>query len=166
MNALDIIIALILLIGATAGAFKGFISQIFAIFSILLSVWLSFTSANALGEWLSQYISASEVLLKAIGFLLILIGVGILCKILGRLLEKLFQFAMLGWLNRILGAVFSCIKYALILGIIILLFDALNQNFEWVQPEVLAKSWVYSDLQALAEKVFPYFQKLIDFQAA
>ncbi len=161
MNALDIIILLILAIGAIMGIRKGFVSQAFSLISILVSVWLSFTCASAFGEWLSQYISTSEVILKIISFLIIFIGVGLLCNLLGKLVEKIFKLAMLGWLNRLLGAIFSMMKYVLFIGIAIQLFTSLNQQFGFVDNATLAQSGLYTAIKTISDVVFPYFKELI-----
>ena len=161
MNALDIIIALILLIGAIAGLRKGFIVQVFSIGAIILSAWLSYTFSSAFSEWLSAYIHAEGFWLNIISFLLIFIGIGILCRLLGRLVEKIFQFAMLGWLNRLLGAIFSVVKYALVLGLAMVLFNSINSRFAWVSEEKLAESKMYSLIKEGAYTVFPYFESLL-----
>ena len=161
MVALDIVIALILLIGAISGLRKGFIVQLFSIGAIILSAWLSYTFSSAFSEWLASYIHAEGFWLNIISFLLIFIGIGILCRLLGRLVEKIFKFAMLGWLNRLLGAVFSVAKYALVLGLVVVLFNAINSRFAWVQEEKLAESKMYALIKEGAYTVFPYFEGLL-----
>ncbi len=161
MNAFDIVIALILLIGAIAGLRKGFIIQVFSIGAIILSAWLSYTFSSAFSEWLSAYIHAEGFWLNIISFLLIFIGIGILCRLLGRLVEKIFKFAMLGWLNRLLGAVFSVAKYMLILGLAVVLFNSVNSRFAWVEEEKLAESKMYALIKEGAYTVFPYFEGLL-----
>ena len=161
MNALDIIIGLVLLIGAIAGLRKGFIVQLFSIGAIILSAWLSYTFSSAFSEWLSSYIHAEGFWLNIISFLLIFIGIGILCRLLSKLVEKIFKFAMLGWLNRLLGAVFSVAKYALVLGLAVVLFNAINSRFAWVPEEKLAESKMYALIKEGAYTIFPYFEGLL-----
>ncbi|MCR4565663.1 MAG: CvpA family protein [Bacteroidales bacterium] len=161
MNALDIVIVLILVIGAVAGLRKGFIAQLFAIISILLSAWLAYTFSSAFSEWLAAYIHAEGFWLNIISFLLIFIGVGLLCRLLGNALEGIFKLALLGWLNRLLGAVFSAAKYALVIGLAIILFNSLNSRFGWVPEEKLAESKMYVIMKNGAYSVFPYFQGLL-----
>ena len=87
MVALDIVIALILLIGAISGLRKGFIVQLFSIGAIILSAWLSYTFSSAFSEWLASYIHAEGFWLNIISFLLIFIGIGILHTICTYLLR-------------------------------------------------------------------------------
>ena len=161
MNALDLIILLLLLIGFIAGLRKGFIVQLFSIGAIILSAWLAYTFSSAFSEWLASYIHAEGFWLNIITFLLIFVGIGILCRLLGQLVEKIFKFAMLGWLNRLLGAVFSVAKYALVLGLAAVLFNSANSRFAWVQEEKLAESKMYALIKEGAYAVFPYFEGLL-----
>ena len=161
MVALDIVIALILLIGAISGLRKGFIVQLFSIGAIILSAWLSYTFSSAFSEWLASYIHAEGFWLNIISFLLIFIGIGILCRLLSKLVEKIFKFAMFGWLNRLLGAIFSVTKYALVLGLAVVLFNAVNSRFTWVEEEKLAESKMYTLIKEGAYTIFPYFEGLL-----
>ena len=161
MVALDIVIALILLIGALSGLQKGIIVQIFSIGAIIVSAWLSFTFSSAFSEWLASYIHTEGFWLNIICFLLIFIVIGILCRLLGKLVEKIFSLAMLGWLNRLLGAVFSVAKYALVLGLAAVLFNSINSRFAWVPEEKLAESKMYTLIKEGAYSVFPYFEGLL-----
>lgn len=161
VNALDIIIILILLIAAIAGVRKGFIVQLFSIAAILLSAWLSYTSSSAFSQWLAAYIHAEGFWLNIISFLLIFIGIGLLFRLLGKLVESIFKLAMLGWLNRVLGAVFSAAKYALLIGLAIVLFNTANSRFAWVPEETLAESKMYVLMKSAAYGAFPYFQDLL-----
>ena len=161
MNALDVVILLILIIGAIAGLRKGFIAQIFSIAAIFVSAWLSYTFSSAFSQWLAAYIHAEGFWLNIISFLLIFIGIGLLCRLLGKLLESIFKLAMLGCLNRLLGAVLSMAKYALVIGLAIILFNTVNERFKWVDDAKLAESQLYTIIKTGAYSLFPYFQELL-----
>jgi membrane protein required for colicin V production len=75
--------------------------------------------------------------------------------------EKIFKLAMLGWLNRLLGAIFSMMKYVLFVGIAIQLFTSLNQQFGFVDNATLAQSGLYTAIKTISDVVFPYFKELI-----
>ena len=166
MNALDIVDLLILIIGAVAGLRKGFFSQAFAILAILLSAWISFTCAGAISEWIASWVHAEGVWLKIITFLVIFIGVGILCRLVSKVFDRLFKVAMLGWLNRLMGAVLSVCKYLIILGLIAILFNTVNKEFKWVDEATLSQSKSYVVIRDGAYKLFPYFKELLSGSAA
>lgn len=161
MNILDIIILICLIPAIIQGLRKGFISQAVSIISLLAGVWASARFANIVGDWLAQYITASEQVLKIVSFALILIVVFIILGLIGKLLEGIFKLVMLGWLNRLLGMVFSLLKWMLVLGLLVMAFNSLNTTFEIVRPEVLADSVLYPIIKDFADKVFPYLQSLL-----
>lgn len=164
MNILDIIILICLVPAIIQGLRKGFIAQLISIISIIAGVWASARFANIVGEWVSQYISASEQIIKVVSFALILIGVFILLALLGRMLEGLFKLVMLGWLNKLLGVVFSLVKCLLILSLVVLAFHSLNATFNFVKPSVMDESVLYPHIKELADTIFPYIKGLLTFK--
>lgn len=161
MNILDIIILICFVPALVQGLRKGFIAQVIAIVSILAGVYLSFRFSTAVSMWLSQYIQGSEQVLKIVAFALILIGVAAALTVVGKLIEGLFKIVMLGWLNKLLGAVFSLLKCALITGLLIMVFNSINNTFSLVAEEELAKSVLYPPLKDIAYTVFPYLKEML-----
>ena len=161
MNILDIIILLCLIPALIQGLFKGFISQAISLISIIVGVWASAHFAGLVCQWLSQHISGSEEVLKITAFALIFLVVIIGLILLGKVLEAAIKLVMLGWLNRLLGAIFAITKWLLILGLITIGFNAINDTFNLVKPETLAQSHLYPMLTNFANTVFPYFKNLM-----
>lgn len=161
MSILDIILLICFIPAIISGIRKGFISQVISIVSIIMGVWVSYEFASIFGKWIGQYIQASEQVLTVVAFALIMIGVFIGLGILGRFLESIVNFVMLGWLNRLLGVAFSLLKTALIVGLVIMLFNSMNNNMHIVSEEVLSGSLLYTPLKDMAYTVFPYLKSLI-----
>lgn len=161
MNILDIILLLCLVWAVVQGLRKGFISQVIAIISIISGVWMSARFTNVVCTWLSQWISGSEQVLKVVAFTLILVAVFLVLAALGKALEGIIRLVMLGWLNKLLGVVFSLLKCLLILGLIVLAFNSLNSTIQLVKPEYLADSILYGPIRDLANSVFPYVKEMI-----
>ena len=164
MNILDAIILICLIPAIIQGLRKGFISQAISIVSVVVGIWASARFANMATEWVSQYITASEQVLKIIAFALILILVFIALGLLGRLLESILNFAFLGWVNKLLGVVFSLMKAFLILGLLILAFNSLNNSFGMVKPEIIEDSVLYDPVKNLADTIFPYIKNMLSLK--
>lgn len=160
MNILDIIILICFVPAVIQGIRKGLVSQVIAIISILAGVYLSFEFSSAVSGWLGQYFEGSEQVLKIVAFALILIAVAAVLTILGKLIEGMLKIVMLGWLNRLLGAVFSFFKCALIIGLLVMIFNSLNETFNLVSEEELAKSVLYPYIRNFVDTVFPYLKDL------
>ena len=161
MNILDIIILICLIPALIQGLIKGFISQAISLISVILGAWASAQFAGLVSKWLGQYITCSEQALKIIAFGLIFIVVIICLALLGKLLEAAIKLIMLGWLNRLLGALFALLKWIMILGLITLGFNAINEALNLVNPETIAQSHLYSALTSIANTVFPHIKNLL-----
>ncbi len=160
MNILDIILLLCFVPALFQGLRKGFISQVIAIISIIVGVWMSARFASIVSGWLGQYIQGSEQVLKVIAFALIIIAVIAVLSVVGKLLEGTIKLVMLGWLNKLLGVAFSLLKAGLIVGLAIMAFCSLNETFKLVSPETLNSSILFPPLKDLAYSVFPYLKEL------
>ena len=82
-------------------------------------------------------------------------------KLFGKAMESLFKFVMLGWLNKLLGIVFALVKAILIIGLVIILFDALNSHIPVVPAKTLDESILYHPVKAIADVIFPFLKELI-----
>ena len=80
---------------------------------------------------------------------------------IGKVIEASIKIIMLGWLNRILGLIFAILKCALILGLVIIMFDSINGNFHAVPEKTLSESILYPPLKDLANCIFPYLKDLL-----
>ena len=161
MNILDIILLICFVPALVQGFRKGFISQVIAIISIIAGVWLSFRFATIVSGWLGQYIQGSEQVMKVVSFALIFVAVIALLALLGKLLEGTVKLVMLGWLNRLLGMLFSLLKAGLIVGLVIMAFCSLNNTFNFVNEEVLNSSVLFPPLKDMAYTVFPYLKEML-----
>lgn len=161
MNIIDIIILLCFIPAVINGLRKGLVAQAVAIISIILGVWLSFRFSSALSGWLGQWLEASSALLNAISFATILIIVIFLLFAIGKLIEASIKIIMLGWLNKLLGVLFSILKCLLILGLLIVVFNTINTQFGLVPDKTLSDSALYMPLKDMAYTIFPYLKELL-----
>ena len=161
MSIVDIILLICFIPALISGIRKGFISQVISIVSIIAGVWVSFKFSTQVGEWLGQHIEAAENVLKLISFVIIMIAVFAGLALIGKLLEGLIKFVMLGWVNKLLGVVFALLKTGLVVGLLIMVFCSLNNNLHLVSDDILAESVLFTPLKNIAYTVFPYLKSLI-----
>ena len=161
MNILDIILLVCFVPAIFQGIRKGFIAQAVSIISIILGIWASAHFADVVSGWIAQYITASGQVLRLVAFALILVLVFLVLAALGKMLEGVIKLVMLGWLNKLLGVVFALLKTGLIVGLVIMAFSSLNENFKFVQESVLNESVMYPPLKKLAFEIFPYLKDML-----
>ena len=158
MATLDIILLICFLPGIIRGISKGFLEQALALAGVVLSVWAAFRFSGLVATWLKPYADLSETTLNVVSFALILIAMSLLVLIIAKLLTKVIELAMLGWLDKTLGLVFALAVNALVIGVFIVLFDTVNMKFNLVKPETLDGSIVYTTLRDLSYLVFPFLK--------
>ena len=158
MATLDIILLVCFLPGIIRGLSKGFLEQALALAGIVLSVWAAFRFSGLVATWLKPYVDFSETTVNVIAFALILVAMSLVVLLVAKLLTKVVEMAMMGWLDKTLGLVFALAVNALVIGVFIVLFDTINVKFNLVKPEVLDGSVVYTALRDLCYLVFPYLK--------
>ena len=158
MATLDIILLCCFIPGIIRGISKGFLEQALALVGVILSVWAAFRFSGLVCTWLKPYLEFSETTLNVISFALILVAMSLLVLLVAKLLTKVAEMAMLGWLDKTLGLVFALAVNALVIGVVIILFDTVNTKFALVKPEVLDGSIVFTSLRDLSYLVFPYLK--------
>ncbi|MBO4230917.1 MAG: CvpA family protein [Bacteroidales bacterium] len=161
MNIIDIIIVCCCVPAVIHGLSKGFVSQAFSLVALILGVWLSFKFSNAVGEWLVTYIDLPSTVIHVIAFALIMLVVMLITHLAGKAVEGVLKVVMLGWLNKLLGIVFALLKAVLIIGLVIILFEAINNTFPIVPSKTMEESIFYGPVKDLANLIFPYLKELI-----
>ena len=156
MTWLDIVILLPLLIGLVRGTMRGLITEVIAI----LAVILGFIGAKIWGQtfstWLLTQFTWPQPVCDAVAYALLFLGIAIALNIAGRLLSKLLKAINLGWINRVLGATFGLLKWAFIVLALVFCVNKLDQQFNFIQPELKKQSIIYPEAVKLADKALDY----------
>ena len=161
MGTLDIILIVCFIPAIIRGISKGFIEQAIALISIFVGAWLGFHYGSTIAEWIAPYIHVEENILQIISFVVVVLFAVLILNLIGRFITRVLKLAMLGWVDRLLGLVFAILKAALILGLLILVFEALNAQFSLVKQETLDASVLYKAIKSIADTVFPYLKELV-----
>lgn len=161
MNTLDIFILILFVPGIVRGLSKGFVEQTLSLLGIILSVYMAYHYHGSVYTWLSAHFEISQTILHIVGFAIVLAGVLIVILLLANLITAVVEKASLGWLNRSLGVVLSIIVTALVLSVIILLFNMVNVKFGLVKSPILQDSLLYGALKDLGNTIFPYLKGLV-----
>ena len=143
------------------GLFKGFTEQAIAIVAIVAGTWAALKFTDLACTFLQPYLGAPAGFLKVLVFIMMVVLVVLLFKLIGKLVKASINFVTLGWLDRLLGAVFGLLKAAIVLGILAVLFTSINNTFHLVSEETLAASPVFTHLRSASIAILPYLKNLI-----
>jgi membrane protein required for colicin V production len=76
----------------------------------------------------------------------------------GSSVNKLIEVAMLGVVNKMAGLVFGILRSALVLSIILLVFDKIDEDVEILSQEAKTESRLYEPVRKLAPSIFPFIK--------
>lgn len=161
MNTLDIIILVCLLPAIWAGISKGLVKQLVALAALVIGVALAAKFAPEVGAWINRYLSVNGQLLNIIGFVVIAAVAIVVLNLLGSLVSKVIKIATLGWLDKLLGVIFSLLEAVIIIGLVITVFDGLNGVFGFVKQDTLDSSVLYGAIKDACNHIFPSLKALI-----
>ena len=154
MIALDILFLIILAIGLIRGASRGLVMELSGLLGLIVSIFVAKNYSEVLmGKFFTFFGIQAEVS-HFISFIIVLLLSLVVIHFLAILISRFIKLVMLDWLNKLGGAVFSVIKYLLILGAILYAFERMNNVVQLVEKEEIAKSKLYSPIKSTAYLIF------------
>lgn len=164
MSKVDIVLIIILIVGAVAGYKKGFLSELFTLLAIILGVLAGFKLMGAAMLMLDEHYDINEHVLPyaafGVVFLIVVIGVTLLGKFFKSALEK----TLLGGVDKLMGGLLGILKTAFILSVLIWITSSLNV---YVPEKFTEDAWLYPTVTRFAPavtswigEIFPVFSDL------
>ena len=109
MNTLDIVLLVAAGIGMLFGLKSGLVKQLSFGAGVAIGLLQATIFYPKTAAWLEEITSWDSLICTVLGFVLIVAAVTIAINIAGLLLRWLLKAVLLGWLDRIAGAIFSII---------------------------------------------------------
>jgi membrane protein required for colicin V production len=146
---IDIVFAILLIMACIKGFQKGLIIAVFSIVAFIIGLAAALKLSTVVASWLGNSVSVNTKWLPFISFALVFFIVILLVRWGARLIEKTFQLALLGWVNKIGGIAFYLALYTIIFS----LFLFYTEKIQLIQPSVIEASSTYSYLSPIGPKV-------------
>ena len=149
MNPLDLFILIPIIAGFTFGLFRGLVKELTSLAAVVLGIY----GARFFSPWLAAVLvrsfnfSARTAQPTAYFLLFLVIVVGLL--FLSRIVDKVFESMSLGGLNKLFGGLFGALKYALILSVLINVFNVVDDKFSIINPTTKSASFAYEPVLKL-----------------
>ena len=140
MNIIDIAIIIVLIYAFLKGFFNGFINEISSFIGFLIAALVSYNFSEPVASLLMDFIEIDKKILNAICLIILFIATALIFKIFGKGFTKLIKFISLGVLNRLMGGIFSAVKYVILFTTISIIY----KNFVQIYPELLSNNYVES----------------------
>jgi len=150
LSKIDIILALLLILGAYLGYKRGFLAELFFVAALVLGVLVGFKLMGWGVDYLHRQFNADTVFLPYLSFFIIFVLVVLSVIFLGNRIKHLMDDTFLGRVDSIAGAFLGLVKYAFCASVILWLSDRIELRLpgSWTQG-----SWLYPKTLSFANSV-------------
>jgi len=137
MNLADLLIIVVLAVSVVSAFVKGFFVEVFSLAGLILGLFFAAANYGAFAPWVLRVVVNHEVA-NLIAFLLIALLVMLLAGVAGRLLRGLLRGVGLGFVDRLLGAVFGLVKGCVVVTLVLMGIVAFLPRQAWLDSSRLA----------------------------
>ncbi len=160
---LDIFFVIIIIIACIRGYQKGLIIAIFSIVAFIIGLAAALKLSAVVAGWLGIHSSINAKWLPVLSFAAVFFIVVLLVRWGGKLVEKTFKIALLGWVNRLGGIAFYATLYIIILSIFLFYAEKVHlldaATFEASQTYPFVKPWGPFVIESFG-KIIPIFKDM------
>lgn len=159
MNYIDIVLVILLVAAAISGFKNGLIAEVVSLAALILGIWGAIEFSYVTSEFLIENLNLKTDHLGIISFVVTFVVIVILVHIVGNVVNKMVETMMMGFINKLAGLVFGVLKAALILSIVLLVFDFIDEDVKILPEKAKTESRIYAPIRDFAPSLLPF----IDF---
>ena len=119
MEPIDVVILVLLGLGAYEGYKKGLLMSIVGLFGFVLAIVLGIYFMDMVGNWLASETEQLAFALPVVAFLLIFFSTLFLINIVGRAVKKMLALVLLGGLDSLGGAVLGVVRAGFFISLLL-----------------------------------------------
>ncbi|GAA4972958.1 CvpA family protein [Algibacter aquimarinus] len=155
MGVIDIVLGALILLGLVRGFMKGLFVEVASLVALVAGVYGAIHFSNFAAEFLQTKTEWNEKTINITAFAITFVVIVLAIAFAGKALTKLANFAALGILNKLLGGVFGALKIALILSVVLNIFDKFNNTVTLLDEDTQENSVLYKPVKSLVPMIFP-----------
>ncbi len=149
MSIIDIIILIPIAFGLIRGLMNGFVQELTVLVALVLGVIGAKLWSPELGIRINEVFNWSDKVSTAVAYAAILLIITVGLGLLGKLITRILRAVSLSGLNRFFGAVFGALKWAIVVGAVFAVIDMFNDKIPIIKPEAKEESVLYRSIQTL-----------------
>lgn len=123
MKAIDIVILIILILGAFRGFQKGLLLEIVGLFAFVVGIIGGFQLTPLVAGWLDGLFTSVPGLVPIISFIIVFVVIVLIINLIGVVLKKTIDLTLLGSFDDLAGSLAGVIKWALALSFLLWLLS-------------------------------------------
>ena len=155
MNLLDLILLIPVVWLCIRGFSKGFIIELASLIGLILGIVAAYYFSGYVMDLMKDYFTFNEQTRRIIAYIVIFLAVMLVVYLIGKALEKVIDIVMLGWLNKLLGAMVGLAKGVVLVGIILFIIERADPGQKVIKPDVKEKSMFYQPVMQLVHFIVP-----------
>ena len=153
MIYIDLIVIVVLLYAFLKGFSNGLVNELASFLGLLIGAIISYSFSDDLSKIIDDYVEIDEQILNILSFIILFISTSVLFTFAGKSLTKLIKYISLGTINRLLGGIFSSLKFLIIIVSISMVINYFSEllAIEIIPSEQKNKSTVYPILISIGD---------------
>lgn len=155
MSVLDIVLIAFILLGVVRGLLKGLFVEVASLVALIAGVYGAIHFSNYAATFIDENSKWDEQTVNIIAFAATFLIIVLVIALAGKALTKLANFAALGIVNKLLGALFGALKWAVILSVVLNVFDSMNREIPLTDEDSIKDSMLYQPIKGLVPMIFP-----------
>lgn len=162
---IDVLVAISLLTAIIKGFQKGFIVAIFSVVAFIAGIAAALKLSASVAAWLNHSTNIAVKWLPFLSFVLVFIAVVLLVRLGAKFVESAVTFALMGWLNKLLGILLFAVLYCIILSVFLFYAQQLHLFSESTVKESITWPYISPWAPVIINKigtVVPVFKDLFE----
>jgi len=155
MGIIDIVLGALILFGLVRGFMKGLFVEVASLVALIAGVYGAIHFSNFAAEFLQTKTEWDEKTINITAFAITFIVIVLAIALAGKALTKLADFAALGIINKLFGGAFGALKIALILSVVLNIFDKMNNTITFIDKDSMEDSVLYNPVKSFIPLIFP-----------
>ena len=137
------------------GLRKGLVKEVAGLLAVVLGIYLARYWALPVSQTLVELTKWNTNVCTPLAYAIVFIVVSLSISMLSYMLSKIIGAIMLGWLNRLLGAVFGTIKMLLLLSVILNFVAIFDQFMPVKEKPIVQSSLFYAPIENVMSTILP-----------
>lgn len=162
MSLIDIVLLGILLLGLINGYRRGLFIEITSLLGLILGVYGAIHFSYFVSNMLKNRVDWDSSLIQIIAFAITFLIIVVVLLLLGKVLTKIAETIMLGFFNKILGALFGVLKVGLILSLVLIIFSEFNRTLKFMDKSRVEHSKYFEPIKNFAPAIFPKLVTVVE----
>lgn len=156
MNFLDLLIVIPLIWFGYKGFRNGFVMEAVSILALIAGIYI----AVRFSAWVGQQLGIKGEYAATISFIVTFAAVLLITYLLGKFIDGLVKKLSLGFLNRLGGMVFGLFKTALVVGLLIFIWNRIDKHQNILTAETRNRSLLFRPMENISYAIWPVLSTL------